>query len=143
MSIGTEIDENMKKIKYARKRYNSANEKQTIIIKGIIDQFNDILTPIDMKFKRIDCGNYIICLSYSGLEITLKAKHGIWNKKNSVKLYEYISDEHGLIGGNESILYDFIKVYPNILLEIVKQKRNEVETEADGKESRQEVGLLT
>jgi hypothetical protein len=142
MSIGQEIDKNMKGIYSARGRYNDASEKQFKILNGIYYQFEEILGKCFMQNYDIDCGNYIINCTSNHLNITLKTKLRIWNKKNTVKInrYEYGS---GKIEGNESILYDFMKVYPNILLEIVKQKRNEAESEADGKESRQEVGLLT
>ena len=151
MTIGESIDDNLKKIREAKVRWCIAKDKQHGILHSIVRQFDIILKECDLWSKEIEAGSFLIysdsCYLFAILkteEKTNKDWHAYRNPyhgKNAIRLNNFKWDM--AFEGDEAILMQFLCEYEDILTSIIEKARERFEKNADDKESKQEVGLLT
>jgi hypothetical protein len=148
MSIGTEIDSKIAAIKAAKNRIAKNESKKSDYFKSIYEPIEKILMAIDEDyihyvFMGIDIyfmvDNYIV-LSKTNKKIKSKAKITCLSKTNN---QFHKGPREYWYSGDEVLFKEFISNYETFLLELSEHFKEVTETEADEKESRQEVGLLT
>ncbi len=148
MSIGTDIDSRIAAIKAAKLRIKNNEKNKSDYLKSIYEPIEKILKAIDevyihYVFMGIDIyfmiDGYMI-LSIKNKKIESEARITCLSKTNN---QFHKGPREYWYSGDEVLFKEFVSAYEAFLIELSEDYKKEAESEADEKEARQEVGLLT